>query len=133
MENLITFNKYLKKFKTNKVGPISFDIHKSKITAILGSSGSGKTVILNSLLGIIKKYKGKIIINNINRKSHSYHKSNRVIGYYTQMDFSLHDISAFNFLKDTGLVMGIKKSKINKKVKYWIGSILIFEIIGKKN
>ncbi len=87
MENLITFNKYLKKFKTNKVGLISFDIHKSKITAILGSSGSGKTVILNSLLGIIKKYKGKITTNNINRKSHSDHKLNCVIVYYTQMDF----------------------------------------------
>ncbi|WP_339030780.1 hypothetical protein [Spiroplasma endosymbiont of Cantharis nigra] len=48
------------------------------------------------------------------------------------MDFSLYDISAFNFLKDTELVMGIKKSKINKKVKYCMQYFDIWDNKKKK-
>ncbi len=132
MEKLIIFDNFIKKFKSNKVGPISFQIEQGKIVGLLGTSGSGKTVILNALLGIIKKYKGKITINNIKRKSRSYHKANRMIGYYTQMDFALHDISAYNFLKDSCLIMGVKKSKIKEKVKYWMEYFDVWNHRNKK-
>ncbi len=132
MEKLIVFDNFQKKFKTNLIGPISFNIEKGKIVGLLGSSGSGKTVILNALLGIIKKYRGKIVVNNWDRKSHSYQKANRVIGYYTQMDFTLHDISAYNFLKDSCMIMGIKNDKINQRVEYWMKYFDIWEHRSKK-
>ncbi|WP_342275111.1 ABC transporter ATP-binding protein [Spiroplasma endosymbiont of Cantharis lateralis] len=132
MKNLIVFDKFIKKFKSNAIGPISFQIGKGRISGLLGTSGSGKTVLLNSLLGIIKKYKGKITIDNIKRKSPKYHKSNRVIGYYTQMDFALHDISAYNFLKDSCMIMGVKNNKVNEKVKYWMQYFDVWEHRKKK-
>ncbi|WP_342259161.1 ABC transporter ATP-binding protein [Spiroplasma endosymbiont of Dioctria linearis] len=132
MEKLIVFDNFLKKFKSNKIGPISFQIEKGKICGLLGTSGSGKTVILNSLLGIIKKYKGSILIDKLKRKSRKYHKSNRRIGYYTQMDFALHDISAYNFLKDSCMIMGVKKKKIKEKVKYWMQYFDVWEHRNKK-
>ncbi|WP_339033428.1 ABC transporter ATP-binding protein [Spiroplasma endosymbiont of Cantharis rufa] len=132
MEKLIVFDNFQKKFKKNLIGPISFNVEKGKIVGLLGSSGSGKTVILNALLGIIKKYKGKIVVNNWNRKSHSYEKANRVIGYYTQMDFTLHDISAYNFLKDSCMIMGINNNKIKPRVQYWMKFFDIWEHRSKK-
>ncbi|WP_339030772.1 ATP-binding cassette domain-containing protein [Spiroplasma endosymbiont of Cantharis nigra] len=132
MKNLIIFDKFIKKFKSNTIGPISFQIGKGRISGLLGTSGGGKTVLLNSLLGIIKKYKVKITVDNIKRKSPKYHKSNRVIGYYTQMDFALHYISAYNFLKDSCMIMGVKKNKVNEKVKYWMKYFDVWEHRKKK-
>ncbi|AHI52986.1 ABC transporter ATP-binding protein [Spiroplasma culicicola] len=132
MEELIKFENFTKNFKYSKVGPISFNIKPGRIIGLLGSSGSGKTVILNSLTGIIKKFKGSIEINKINRKSQNYYKSNREIGYYTQMDFSLYDISAYKFLIDICMIFGIKKTEIAKTVEKWMVFFDLWESKDKK-
>ncbi|WP_422398408.1 ATP-binding cassette domain-containing protein [Spiroplasma endosymbiont of Cantharis rufa] len=105
---------------------------KRRISSLLGTSGSGKTVILNSLLGIFKKYKGKITVDSIKRKPPKYPKSNRIIGYYTQMEFALQDISVYNSLKDSCIVMGVKNNKVNEKVKYWMQFSMFENIIRKR-
>jgi len=50
---------------------ISFEIEKGSSVVIIGQSGSGKTVLIKTILGIIKSYKGEIYIfgENINRIS----------------------------------------------------------------
>ncbi len=130
MEKIITFKNFTKKFKTNQIGPINFDIDRGSITALLGGSGSGKTVVLNALTGIIKKYKGEILIEKINRKNRKSYLINKSIGYYTQMDFSLYDISAYNFLYDSCKIFGLAKNKIKEKIEYWL---TFFELWDKKD
>ncbi|MBN1646067.1 ABC transporter ATP-binding protein [Candidatus Woesearchaeota archaeon] len=40
---------------------ISFDIYKGEILGIIGASGSGKTTILNTLIGFLKPEKGEVL------------------------------------------------------------------------
>lgn len=42
----------------------SFEINKGRITALIGTNGSGKTTIFNIISGIIKPDKGKVIFND---------------------------------------------------------------------
>ncbi|ALD66033.1 ABC transporter ATP-binding protein [Spiroplasma cantharicola] len=132
MEKLINFKDYSKKFKKKVIGPFNFSIEKNKITALLGSSGSGKTVILNSLLGIIKKFNGSIDIENFNRKTRKYFIINSKIGYYTQMDFSLYTVSAYDFLLDICIMMGINKKESFKRIEHWMKYFDIWEDKDKK-
>ncbi|WP_084676582.1 ATP-binding cassette domain-containing protein [Spiroplasma taiwanense] len=67
-KNAIEVSTYLKKFKKNKIGELSFSINSSSITAILGSSGSGKSVLINSIIGALKRYQGEIKVNNVKIK-----------------------------------------------------------------
>ncbi|AUB31572.1 ATP-binding cassette domain-containing protein [Spiroplasma floricola] len=129
---VITFKDYLKKFKNSKIGPLTFEIQSSKITALLGSSGSGKTVIINTLLGIIRKYKGDIVLNDINRKAYSYYKANYNVGFYTQMDFSLYEVTAYEFLLDICLMLGLYKKEYKKRIEYWMKYFDLWESKDKK-
>ena len=63
-----------KKVVANK--DISFSIESGKIISLLGENGSGKTSLMNVLVGIYKQDEGKIFINeeevNINSPSDAY-------------------------------------------------------------
>lgn len=43
-QNLVVAVDFHKKFKDIDISPFSFNIEKGKVTALLGSSGSGKSV-----------------------------------------------------------------------------------------
>ncbi len=45
---------------------VSFDIEKGKITAILGPSGSGKSVLVKLILGLMEPTAGQIIFKGVN-------------------------------------------------------------------
>ncbi|WP_339030631.1 ABC transporter ATP-binding protein [Spiroplasma endosymbiont of Cantharis nigra] len=131
MEEIIKFENYIKKFKKKAIGPLNCSIQKGRITALLGSSGSGKTVVINSLLGIIKEFKGDIKIENISRKKGKYFLVNNKIGYYTQMDFSLYVVSAYKFLLDMCIMMGLTKDISKKRIEYWMKYFDIWESRNK--
>jgi phospholipid/cholesterol/gamma-HCH transport system ATP-binding protein len=63
----ISISKISKSFGDHKVlDNISFEIEANKTTAILGPSGTGKSVLLKLITGLLKADSGKIIINDIN-------------------------------------------------------------------
>ena len=61
--------KYLKienlsiKLKSFKLNNISFDLEKGDYLCIIGPTGAGKTILLESIIGIYKPVNGKIIID----------------------------------------------------------------------
>ena len=55
-----------KKFDKNIVlEDINFDLYEGESLAIIGASGSGKSVLLKNIIGLLKPDKGSIKINNI--------------------------------------------------------------------
>lgn len=48
--------------KKNSIKNITLKIEEGKFTCIVGENGSGKTTLLKCILGLIKDYKGKIIL-----------------------------------------------------------------------
>ncbi|WP_368487052.1 ATP-binding cassette domain-containing protein [Spiroplasma sp. DGKH1] len=49
-------------FKSNVIGPFNFKVTTGKMHAIIGASGSGKTVFIKSLIGGYAKHSGIIKI-----------------------------------------------------------------------
>lgn len=64
---------------------LNLNISEGKTTVILGQSGSGKTVLLKTLLGLIQPHKGKLTI-------------------FGQDMFRIKDEDLFNIRKKTGMV-----------------------------
>ncbi|ATZ20994.1 ATP-binding cassette domain-containing protein [Mesoplasma coleopterae] len=118
--NAVMVDHFHKKFKDINIGPFSFNIEKGKVTALLGSSGSGKSVFLNSLLGATLNYDGNIYINGKERKKSSSIENNSNVGFYSQMDFSLYSITAYDFLYNMCNVMGLDKSLVRSRIEYWL-------------
>lgn len=63
--NKIEFNGLSFYYEEEKkvVDDVNFKIKKNSITGIIGKTGSGKTTLLDLILGLLKKKKGKIIID----------------------------------------------------------------------
>jgi len=79
----IEFNHVTKEYKTGETSiraldDASFYVEKGELAVILGSSGAGKTTILNLVIGFIRTTSGRILIdghdmNSINLKSFRRH------------------------------------------------------------
>lgn len=89
---------------------ISLQVKEGEFISILGSSGCGKSTILNILSSLDKKYKGNIKFN----------KNNIVIGYMLQDD-SLFDW--LNVYENTILGLKVQK-KLNKENIKYVKSLL---------
>ncbi|UKS54213.1 ABC transporter ATP-binding protein [Mycoplasma feriruminatoris] len=128
---LVVVDNFYKKFKDIEIGPFSFNIEKGKITALLGSSGSGKSVFINSLLRTSINYQGSIFINQKERKNNDSIQNNSDIGFYSQMDFSLYSISAYDFLYNMCYVMGLENKLVKQKLEYWLKKFDLWEAKDK--
>lgn len=73
--------------KVNIKFPKSLIFEKGKKYAIIGESGSGKSTLLKVLLGEIKDYSGKILINGKEEKLNLF----KYIAYVNQQVFLLND------------------------------------------
>ncbi|WP_257789191.1 ATP-binding cassette domain-containing protein [Spiroplasma clarkii] len=106
---------------------MSFEINKGNFVGLLGSSGSGKTVVLNTITGAIKRFDGNVWVEGLNRhKWNSFH-ANAKIGVYQQMDFSLETLSCENYLKNYCTYSGIKKEFQNEAIKFWLQFFELWE------
>ena len=62
---------------------INLKIESGKITYLVGPNGSGKTTLIKTILGLIKKYEGSIIIDNLKIDGNSAYRNR--IGYMPQI------------------------------------------------
>ena len=66
-EAIISLQGVTKRFGSHTVlEDITFDVPKGKITAILGPSGTGKSVLLKNILGLLKPDAGAIVVDGEN-------------------------------------------------------------------
>tara|TARA_Y100000590_G_scaffold470726_2_gene668703 strand:+ start:16037 stop:17875 length:1839 start_codon:yes stop_codon:yes gene_type:complete len=88
---------------------INFSFEKGKMYAIVGSSGGGKTTLINNLLGLLEPASGEILIddiplNNLDKKS--WYKE---FGVVPQKSFFVEGTIASN------IALGLEESKIHKE------------------
>jgi ATP-binding cassette, subfamily B, bacterial PglK len=86
---------------------ISLEINAGEVIGFIGASGSGKTSLVDLLLGILEPQKGKIFYNNSNFKEHLYDWMSE-IAYLPQKVFLTDDSLKHN------IALGIDESDINE-------------------
>ncbi len=70
--------------KKNVLNNFSCEIKGGKINALIGTSGSGKTTIVNMIPRLLEPSRGKILINNINIRNINVNKIREVCTYIEQ-------------------------------------------------
>lgn len=100
----------------NALGPISINISKGEICAVIGPSGCGKSTLLHVLSGVIQDYTGSVCLNGdkLNPKKHT-------IGFIPQ-NFGL--LPWYNVEKNCLLSLKIKGIKIDDALKQRIAYIM---------
>jgi phospholipid/cholesterol/gamma-HCH transport system ATP-binding protein len=127
MENIIVVKNLSVKLGGREIlKDISFEIEKGSSVVIIGQSGSGKTVLIKTILGIIKSYRGEIYIfgENINKIDEEKLKRIRErIGMVFQ-NSALFD--SLNVWKNVGFYYLYHSDKSEEEIK-----IMAIEILKK--
>ena len=110
LEN-ITFA-YLRKKKILR--NINLIIKKNSMVSIIGKSGTGKTTLINIILGLITPQKGTIYFDNKTVKLNNYNWQKK-IGYVAQDVFIMDESIKNNIL--FGRKLNYSKRKINNLIK----------------
>tara|TARA_Y100000994_G_scaffold248676_1_gene257181 strand:- start:8831 stop:10573 length:1743 start_codon:yes stop_codon:yes gene_type:complete len=122
-------------YKENEIvlDNINFSINSNQTLAIVGSTGSGKTTIINLLMKWYDLIDGDIYVNNTNLSDLKTHELRKNIGIVLQNNFFLSDtllnnIKFFNNISDEEVFnavdkMGLKSfiEKFPEKYNYHIG------------
>ncbi len=88
------------------INQASFSIPKGKTVAFIGSSGAGKTTIVDIILGLLKPQFGKVKADNLDIHKHPY-VWQKEIGYIPQVIYLSDDTIRNN------IAFGIKKEEID--------------------
>lgn len=109
MKKLIDIDQFSISVGSFSLKNVNLQIYENEIFAILGKTGSGKTVLLESIAGFYKSNEGSIKIYD--KKVNDIPLENRKIGFVYQ-DYGLFPhLTVFN-----NIAYGLKMQKINKKI-----------------
>ena len=139
---MIKVNNLLINKKSFQLGPIDLELEEGYVYAITGNSGSGKTLLLQTLLGAISSDKNAISYNNLNfqqnaveiKKLYSYVADKPLFSDTLQVNEVLYKISklderfdlekCFEFLNKQKIVLHSKIHELSQGEK----KILLFSI-----
>lgn len=110
------------------ISPFSLTEHSGNMVAIMGSSGVGKTTMLNLLSGIVVPTSGKVLING-NSLHQQYSSIKGHIGYVPQDDLLVEELTVFeNLFYSTKLCFrGISEDEIWQKTDNILHELGLYE------
>jgi subfamily B ATP-binding cassette protein MsbA len=71
---------------------------KGKVTAIVGSSGAGKSTIVDLMVGLFRQQKGRILVNGLDLKDINLRSWRKLVGYVSQDTFLFNTTVKENIL-----------------------------------
>lgn len=118
---MITIKNLSKQFNGNKVlDSLDLNIPGGKMTAIVGRSGEGKSVLLKSIIGLLKPTSGSIMIDDkevtglSEREREDFYKT---CGYVFQFAALLDSLTIFENVGLTLLEQGMPEEEVEPIVK----------------
>jgi subfamily B ATP-binding cassette protein MsbA len=102
---------------------LSLRIPKGKITAFVGSSGAGKSTIVDLLVGFLKSQDGKLLVNGLDLKEINMRSWRRLVGYISQDTFLFNTTVKENILagkhdaSDEEMITATKKANADGFIK----------------
>jgi len=88
------------------VDNIDLTVNRGEVVGFLGPNGAGKSTTMKMLTGFLEPDSGKILINNIDLKSHPL-PAKQLIGYLPEGAPSYSDMIVSDFLSFVGKMRGI--------------------------
>ena len=89
--------------KKNLIKNLNINLKKGQFTALIGNTGSGKTTLIDIILGLIKPHSGTLVVNH-KHELKDFKKLNHLVGYVPQEIY----------LSDTSIIKNIAVG-INEK------------------
>jgi cobalt/nickel transport system ATP-binding protein len=117
---------------TIALSDIRFEVHKGEFTGILGSNGSGKTTLLKVIDGLIKDYKGIVLLDGEDIRGLSPRDIYRKMGLVFQNpDDQLFAHSVFEDVAFGPRNMGFTEKEVAERAERALHNVDMEEYAGK--
>jgi len=133
---LIEFRNVTKRFGEKTVlNKVNLKIYENQITTIIGKSGTGKSVLLKHIIGLLKPDEGTILfegnpVNEMKKSEWEEHRSK--IAYLFQNNALLDSMTVFdNVAFPLRQTTNLKKKEIGKRVLKRIEDLELTEAVNK--
>ncbi len=119
MEASITF-KSVGKVLDNKtlLGDLSFGVEKGSTFVLIGENGSGKTMVLKLLVGLVTKDTGSIYIHGKDTSTRSL-ETRSICGYMPQVINLDTDLNVFDNISIYTQLYGKTKNEARRNILHW--------------
>lgn len=94
---------------------IDLDVRRGEILGVLGKSGSGKSTMMNIVIGAIKKYEGDVSFYLSTGVKSSLHEAKKQIGFSFQPYSAYDELTLKENLYYFGKLYGLDKKTIDKR------------------
>lgn len=137
MENTIRLSVKINSFKyqdeTIALSDIDLEVKNGEFIGLLGSNGSGKTTLLNVMDGLLKDFKGSILLDGVDIKKISPKEIYRKIGFVFQNpDNQLFATTVFEDVAFGPINMGFSENEVAYRVHNAL-ELVEMELLAKKS
>ncbi len=131
MEASITFKTVGKTVgKQTLLADLSFGIEKESTFVIIGENGSGKSMILKLLVGLIQKDTGSVYIHGQDISTRSV-ETRSICGYMPQSMNLDDDLTIFDNISIHGQLHGLTQSEAKKNTLHWADHLEFSQFLEK--
>ncbi len=114
---------------TNIINKINFEVNSGELAALIGLNGSGKTTIINHIVGLLHAKKGDIYFNkfNINVDTERYHHN---LAYIPEIPVVYKNLTLLEHIQVTIAAYNLNIIKANRMAQKLLK---IFHLNNKEN
>ena len=113
----------------NVLNAVSFEIQPGTITAILGPNGAGKTTTIKTILGLIPRYEGQILLNGLPLDNPVQRK---LLGYAPENAYFTPYLTPMEILFSLGTLSGMPRSEIKNKAECWLQRLNLSHVLDQQ-
>jgi ABC-2 type transport system ATP-binding protein len=106
----------------------SFSLPQGTITALVGHNGAGKSTLLKTIMGMIKKAQGKIIINESFHQDDDFITFKLLLSYLPEEPMLLTELTVMQHFQLYGMSYEIAKNELNERIDRMVKG---FELVDK--
>lgn len=129
--NVLTVDQVTTAIKDKKlIDNISFSLRQGSIMALVGHNGAGKSTLIKTILSMMDKTSGKIVIQEEYDQDDDFIKFKQMISYLPEEPLLMTELTVMQHFQLYGISYGISEDALSQRVNRYVEG---FELTDKLN
>ncbi|OZU89178.1 ABC transporter [Virgibacillus indicus] len=105
---------------TRLLDDISFTMEDGSVLALVGHNGAGKSTLMKTILGVLEKSQGKIIINEDYNQDDAFLTFKQMISYLPEEPLLLTELTVMQHFQLYGMSYELAEKLLNERIERYV-------------